>query len=129
MHCTLVTTPQLTEVLGLYLSIRVLPMCLTILIMRQTYFRWQNLEIFIAESTTLLTIFWNSALQLVEGGIASVVTSSGTGALTTALLVLLKAGDHIVSSNSLYGGTYNLFSVTSPQVGYYNHICGPFRSG
>ncbi|MGW9685390.1 O-acetylhomoserine aminocarboxypropyltransferase/cysteine synthase family protein [Flagellimonas sp. 2504JD1-5] len=56
-------------------------------------------------------------LAALEGGIASVVTSSGTGAVNTALLVLLKAGDHIVSSNSLYGGTYNLFNVTLPRLG------------
>ncbi|MEM0933282.1 MAG: O-acetylhomoserine aminocarboxypropyltransferase/cysteine synthase family protein [Bacteroidota bacterium] len=56
-------------------------------------------------------------LAALEGGIASVVCSSGTGAINTALLVLLKAGDHIVSSNSLYGGTYNLFNVTLPRLG------------
>lgn len=56
-------------------------------------------------------------LAALEGGIASVVTSSGTAAINTALLVLLKAGDHIVSSNSLYGGTFNLFNVTLPRLG------------
>ena len=56
-------------------------------------------------------------LAAIEGGIASVVTASGTAALNTALLVLLKSGDHIVSSNSLYGGTYNLFNVTLPRLG------------
>jgi O-acetylhomoserine (thiol)-lyase len=56
-------------------------------------------------------------LAAVEGGIASVVTASGTAALNTTLLVLLKSGDHIVSSNSLYGGTYNMFSVTLPRLG------------
>lgn len=56
-------------------------------------------------------------LAVLEGGIGAVVTASGTAALTTALLVLLKAGDHIVSSNSLYGGTYNLFNVTLPRLG------------
>ncbi|NMH27234.1 O-acetylhomoserine aminocarboxypropyltransferase/cysteine synthase family protein [Flavobacterium silvaticum] len=56
-------------------------------------------------------------LAALEGGIAAVVTSSGTAALTTALLVLLRAGDHIVASNSLYGGTYNLLSVTLPRLG------------
>ena len=56
-------------------------------------------------------------LAALEGGIASVVSSSGTGALNTALLVLLKSGDHIVASNSLYGGTYNLLSVTLPRFG------------
>lgn len=56
-------------------------------------------------------------LAALEGGIGAVVTSSGTSALTTALLVLLRAGDHIVASNSLYGGTYNLLSVTLPRLG------------
>ncbi|AKA35645.1 O-acetylhomoserine aminocarboxypropyltransferase/cysteine synthase family protein [Flagellimonas lutaonensis] len=56
-------------------------------------------------------------LAALEGGIASVVTASGTAALNTALLVLLKAGDHIVASNSLYGGTYNLLNVTLPRLG------------
>jgi len=56
-------------------------------------------------------------LAALEGGIASVVTSSGTAALNAALLVLLKTGDHIVSSNSLYGGSYNLLDVTLPRLG------------
>jgi O-acetylhomoserine (thiol)-lyase len=56
-------------------------------------------------------------LAALEGGIASVVTASGTGAISTALLVLLKSGDHIVASNSLYGGTYNLLNVTLPRFG------------
>lgn len=56
-------------------------------------------------------------LAALEGGIASVVTASGTAALNTALLVLLKSGDHIVSSNSLYGGTYNLLDNTLPRLG------------
>ncbi|WP_062056272.1 O-acetylhomoserine aminocarboxypropyltransferase/cysteine synthase family protein [Aquimarina longa] len=56
-------------------------------------------------------------LATLEGGIASVVTASGTAAISTALLTLLKAGDHIVASSSLYGGTYNLLSVTLPRLG------------
>lgn len=56
-------------------------------------------------------------LAALEGGIASVVTASGTAALNTALLVLLKAGDHIVASNSVYGGTFNLLNVTLPRLG------------
>ena len=56
-------------------------------------------------------------LAALEGGIASVVTSSGTAALNTALLVLLRSGDHIVASNSVYGGTYNLLDVTLPRLG------------
>ena len=56
-------------------------------------------------------------LAALEGGIASVVTASGTAAIATSLLTLLKAGDHIVASSSLYGGTYNLLSVTLPRHG------------
>lgn len=56
-------------------------------------------------------------LAKLEGGIGAVVTASGTAAIATTLLVLLKAGDHIVASNSLYGGTYNLLKVTLPRLG------------
>ena len=56
-------------------------------------------------------------LAALEKGIASVVTASGTSAISTTLLTLLKAGDHIVASNSLYGGTYNLLNVTLPRHG------------
>ena len=53
----------------------------------------------------------------IEGGIGAVVTTSGASAISTALLVLLKSGDHIVASNSLYGGTFNLLNVTLPRFG------------
>jgi len=56
-------------------------------------------------------------LTEIEGGLAAVVTASGTAAINTALLTLLKQGDHIVASSSLYGGTYNLLSVTLPRFG------------
>ena len=56
-------------------------------------------------------------LAVLEGGIGAVVTASGTAAIATTFLVLLKAGDHIVASNSLYGGTYNLLKVTLPRLG------------
>lgn len=56
-------------------------------------------------------------LAALEGGIGAVVTASGTAAITTALLVLLKTGDHIVASSSLYGGTFNLLQTTLPRLG------------
>lgn len=56
-------------------------------------------------------------LAAIEGGIGAVVTSSGTSAIATTLLTLLKSGDHIVASSSLYGGTYNLLHVTLPRFG------------
>ena len=56
-------------------------------------------------------------LATIEGGIGAVVFASGTSAISTSLLTLLKAGDHIVASSSLYGGTYNLLKVTLPRLG------------
>ncbi|MFV0539994.1 MAG: O-acetylhomoserine aminocarboxypropyltransferase/cysteine synthase family protein [Aestuariibaculum sp.] len=56
-------------------------------------------------------------LAAVEGGIGAVVFASGTSAISTGLLTLLKAGDHIVASGSLYGGTFNLLNVTLPRLG------------
>ena len=67
-------------------------------------------------------------LAALEGGIASVVTASGTSAIATALLTLLKSGDHIVASNSLYGGTYNLLSVTLPRHGITTTFVDPSDS-
>ena len=56
-------------------------------------------------------------LAALEGGAAAVVTASGTAAIATTLMVLLKTGDHIVASNSLYGGTYNLLANTLSRFG------------
>ena len=56
-------------------------------------------------------------LAALEGGIGAVVTASGTAAIITALQTLLKTGDHIVASSSLYGGTYNLLNITLPRFG------------
>jgi len=64
-------------------------------------------------------------LAALEGGIASVATASGTSAISTTLLTLLRAGDHIVASNSLYGGTYNLLSVTLPRLGITTTFVNP----
>jgi len=52
-----------------------------------------------------------------EGGIAAVATCSGTSAASTGILTFLKAGDHIVSSNSLYGGSYNMLKSMLPRFG------------
>ena len=52
-----------------------------------------------------------------EGGVAALAVSSGQAAETLSILNLARAGDNIVSSSSLYGGTYNLFSHTLPKIG------------
>jgi O-acetylhomoserine (thiol)-lyase len=56
-------------------------------------------------------------IAALEGGIAAVATCSGTAAASTGILTFLKAGDHIVSSNSLYGGSYNMFKSMLPRFG------------
>ncbi|KFZ40553.1 MULTISPECIES: homocysteine synthase [Thermoactinomyces] len=52
-----------------------------------------------------------------EGGVGALATSSGQAAITYAILNIAKAGDEIVASSALYGGTYNLFYHTLPKIG------------
>ena len=52
-----------------------------------------------------------------EGGVGALLVSSGQAAETIAILNVAEVGDHIVSSPSLYGGTYNLFHYTLPKLG------------
>ncbi len=52
-----------------------------------------------------------------EGGVGALALASGQAAETLAILNLAEAGDHIVSSSSLYGGTYNLFHYSLPKLG------------
>ena len=56
-------------------------------------------------------------LAALEGGIAALALASGQAAVTYAILTIAEAGDNIVASNALYGGTYNLFAHTLPQYG------------
>jgi O-acetylhomoserine (thiol)-lyase len=56
-------------------------------------------------------------LAALEGGIAALALASGQAAVTYAVLTITEAGDNIVASSALYGGTYNLFAHTLPQYG------------
>ena len=56
-------------------------------------------------------------IAALEGGVAAVALSSGQTANTLAILNIAKAGDHVVASAALYGGTVNLFAVTLPKMG------------
>jgi len=56
-------------------------------------------------------------IAALEGGLAALLVASGQAAETLAILNIAEAGDHIVSSPSLYGGTYNLFHYTLPKLG------------
>jgi O-acetylhomoserine (thiol)-lyase len=56
-------------------------------------------------------------IAALEGGVAALLLASGSAATAFAVMNLAEAGDHIVSSPSLYGGTYNLFHYTLPKFG------------
>ena len=56
-------------------------------------------------------------IAALEGGAAALATSSGSSAITYAIQNIATAGDHIVSSTNLYGGTYNLFANTLREQG------------
>jgi OAH/OAS sulfhydrylase len=56
-------------------------------------------------------------IAALEGGTAALATASGSSAITYAVLNIAGAGDHIVSSSSIYGGTYNLFKYTLAKLG------------
>ena len=56
-------------------------------------------------------------IAALEGGIAALALASGQAAVTYAIQTIAEAGDNIVSSSALYGGTYNLFAHTLPQFG------------
>jgi len=56
-------------------------------------------------------------LAALEGGTGALVLASGQAASTFAVLNIAEAGDHIVSSSSIYGGTYNLFKYTLAKLG------------
>lgn len=56
-------------------------------------------------------------IAALEGGVGALAASSGHAAQAQAIFTLLNAGDHIVSSSRLYGGTYNQFAYTLPKLG------------
>ncbi|AUV49769.1 MULTISPECIES: O-acetylhomoserine aminocarboxypropyltransferase/cysteine synthase family protein [Bordetella] len=60
-----------------------------------------------------------------EGGVAALALASGQAAVTYAILTIAEAGDNIVSSSTLYGGTYNLFAHTLPQYGITTRFADP----
>ncbi len=63
------------------------------------------------------TDVFEQRIAALEGGAAAVATASGQAAQLTAITTLAQAGDEIVSSSYLYGGTYNQFKVTLPRLG------------
>src|SRR6516164_910764 len=63
------------------------------------------------------TDVFEKRVAALEGGAAALATASGQAAETLAITTLAAAGDEIVSTTSLYGGTYNLFHYTLPRLG------------
>ncbi len=63
------------------------------------------------------TDVFEKRVAALEGGVAAVATSSGQAAQLTAITTLAAAGDNIVSTSFLYGGTYNQFKVSLPRLG------------
>jgi len=66
-------------------------------------------------------------IALLEEGVAAVATSSGMAAITLSILNLAQAGDHIVSANNLYGGTYNLLQTTLRRYGISTTFVDPTK--
>jgi O-acetylhomoserine (thiol)-lyase len=60
-----------------------------------------------------------------EGGIGALAVASGQAAVTYSILTIAEAGDNIISSSTLYGGTYNLFAHTLPQYGISARFADP----
>ena len=67
-------------------------------------------------------------IAVLEGGIGAVLTSSGQAANFYAVFNICGAGDHIIASNEIYGGTYNLFGVTLKKLGIECTFVGPDAS-
>ena len=64
-------------------------------------------------------------LAALEGGLGAIVTASGQAALHLAIVTLMDAGGHIVSSGSIYGGSHNLFTHTLPRFGIETTLVEP----
>ena len=63
------------------------------------------------------TDVFEQRVAALEGGVGALATASGSAAITYAILNIMGSGDELVSASTLYGGTYNLFSVTLPKLG------------
>lgn len=64
-------------------------------------------------------------IAALEGGVAAVLTSSGQAASFYSIFNICSAGDHVVCSSNIYGGTYNLFAVTMKKLGIEFTFIGP----
>ena len=68
-------------------------------------------------------------IAALEGGVGAICTASGQAALSLAVMTLMDAGSHIVSSQSIYGGSHNLFAHTLPRFGIETSFVNPREPG
>ena len=68
------------------------------------------------------TDVFEKRVAALEGGVAALATASGQAAETLVITTLAAAGDEIISTTSLYGGTYNLFHYTLPRAGHHRRF-------
>ena len=68
-------------------------------------------------------------MAALEGGVAALAVASGAAAITYTFQNLAQAGDHIVSAQNIYGGTYNLLAHTLPEYGITTTFVDPFEEG
>ena len=68
-------------------------------------------------------------IAALEGGVAALAVASGAAAITYTVQALAKAGEHIVASKTIYGGTYNLFAHTLPAYGITTTFVDPYEEG
>lgn len=68
---------------------------------------------------------FEARINALEGGVGALALSSGSAAVTYAIQNITQMGDHIVSANTLYGGTYNLFAHTLPKSGITTTFVNP----
>lgn len=78
-----------------------------------------------ARITNPTVAVFEQRVALLEGGVGAVAFSSGMGAITAAILNILQAGDEIVASPAIYGGTFNLFTNTLTKLGITTHFVDP----
>lgn len=74
------------------------------------------------------TEVFEQRMAALEGGVGALAVASGSAAITYAILNIAGAGDEIISANTLYGGTYNLFSATLPRLGIKTNFVDPDES-
>lgn len=71
------------------------------------------------------TDVFEKRMAALEGGVGALAVASGSAAITYAILNIAGTGDEIVAASTLYGGTFNLFSVTLPRLGIKTHFVNP----